>query len=105
MADAKKPADTRSAQQIRDDIRAARARMSANVEGLVNEVHPTAVKQRTIDDVKQTAKTEVQHLTYQVKDEDGWRTDRFIAAGMVAGAATIGLLIVRGFVKLVTRKR
>ena len=47
MAD--KPKDTRSAAQIRADIAAARARMGANVEGLVTEVHPKAVKQRTID--------------------------------------------------------
>lgn len=104
MAD-KKPADTRSAAQIRADIEAARQRMSANVQGLVTEVHPTAVKNRAVDDAKEVARTEVDNLTYQVKDENGWRTDRLTVAGAVAGAALVGLLMIRGIVKLVTRKR
>lgn len=93
MAD--KPKDTRSVEQIRADLAAARARMGANVEGLVTEVHPKAVKQRTIDDTKAMFMAEVDNAKSQVKDEDGWRTDRLTLAGAVAGAAVLGLAVVR----------
>jgi len=104
MAD-NKPTDNRSPEQIRADIHAARQRMSANVQGLVTEVHPTAVKNRAVDDAKEVARTEVQNLTHQVKDENGWRTDRLTLAGVASGAVMVGLLVIRGLAKLVTRKR
>ena len=94
-----KPKDTRSAAQIRADIAAARARMGANVEGLVTEVHPKAVKQRTIDDTKAMMFAEVENAKSQVKDEDGWRTDRLTLAGVAAGAALLGLLTIRAIVR------
>ncbi|WP_420174756.1 DUF3618 domain-containing protein [Luteococcus sp. OSA5] len=99
MAD--KKTDTRSAQQIRADIAAARARMGANVEGLVNEVHPKAVKQRSVDEAKAFVMTEVDHAKSQVKDEDGWRTDRLSLAGAAAGAVAVSLLVVRAIVRQV----
>lgn len=105
MADSNKPADNRSAAQIRADLEAARQRLGANVQGLVTEVHPTAVKNRAVDDAKEVARTEVSNLTSQVKDENGWRTDRLTTAGVVGGAAMVGLMIIRGLVKLATRKR
>ncbi|MGO4956074.1 DUF3618 domain-containing protein [Luteococcus sp. Sow4_B9] len=102
MAD--KKTDTRSAQQIRADIAAARARMGANVEGLVNEVHPKAVKQRSVDEAKAFVMTEVDAAKSQVKDEDGWRTDRLTLAGAAAGAALVALLTVRAIVRGIGKK-
>lgn len=102
MAD--KPQDTRSAAQIRADIAAERARLGANVEGLVTEVHPKAVKQRTVDDAKAFVMGEVDNAKAQVKDEDGWRTDRLALAGAAAGAVLVALLTVRLVVKKI-RKR
>lgn len=97
MAD--KKTDNRSAAQIKADIAAARARMTANVEGLVTEVHPKAVKQRSVDEAKAFAMGEVSHLKSQIKDDDGWRTDRLSVAGVAAGAAALGLAVVRAVVK------
>ncbi|GAA1393658.1 DUF3618 domain-containing protein [Luteococcus peritonei] len=102
MADTKK-ADPRSAEQIRADIAAARARMSANVEGLVTEVHPKAVKQRSVDEAKAFMMAEVDHAKSQVKDEDGWRTDRLTVAGVAAGAAMLGLLTLRAIIRKVRK--
>lgn len=104
MADKKKQKDNRSAQQIRADIAAARARMSANVEGLVTEVHPKAVKQRTVDDVKAFARAEAEHAKSQIKDEDGWRTDRLTLAGAVAGAALVAVLTLRAIARKVSKR-
>lgn len=97
MAD--KPADTRTPEQIRAAMAARRARMSANVEGLVTEVHPTAVKNRAVDDAKTFAATELHNAKTQIKDEDGWRSDRLMAAGAAVAGAVGFLLIVRSLIK------
>ncbi len=103
MAD-KKKADPRSPEQIRADIAAARARMGANVEGLVTEVHPKAVKQRSVDEAKSFMMAEVDHAKRQVKDEDGWRTDRLTIAGAAAGAGLLVLLTIRAVVRKVRNR-
>lgn len=82
--------DTRTAAQIRADIAAARARVSANVSNLVTEVHPTAVKERTINDAKFFAQTEFEAVKSTVKDERGWRMDRLL----MLGAAVVGTVAV-----------
>jgi len=46
----------RTPEQIRADIAATRHTISTGVEGLVSEVHPTTLKNRAVDDVKQTIK-------------------------------------------------
>lgn len=105
MADKpKKPKDNRSATEIQADLAAARSRMSSNVEGLVTEVHPKAVKQRAVDDAKDLLNREVENAKYQVKDENGWRTDRLTVAGAVAGAVTAFVVVVR-LVRRALRKK
>ncbi|WP_203567295.1 DUF3618 domain-containing protein [Aestuariimicrobium ganziense] len=97
--------DTRSIDQIRADISAARSRMAASVEGLVEQVHPTAVKQRTVNDAKSFAQDEFTNLKSQVKDDDGWRTDRLvIVGGALLGVATF-LLTVRAIVGRIKKSR
>ncbi|CAI9407638.1 hypothetical protein AESSP_01862 [Aestuariimicrobium sp. T2.26MG-19.2B] len=82
--------DTRTAAQIRADLAAARARVSANLANLVTEVHPTAIKDRTIDDAKTFAHTEFDAAKSQVKDERGWRIDRLL----MLSAAVVGTVAV-----------
>lgn len=102
MAD--KKSDPRSAAQIRADLAAARARMGANIEGLVTEVHPKAVVNRTVDDVKALATAELDNAKRQVKDEDGWRTDRLSVIGGAAAAVVVTVLVLRAVVRRI-RKR
>lgn len=91
--------DTRTPAQIRADIAAARARVSANVSNLVAEVHPTAVKDRTIDDAKSFAQTEFNAAKSQVKDDQGWRVDRLL----MLGAAVVGTVAVLVAVRAIVR--
>lgn len=84
--------DTRTAAQIRADIAARRARVSANLSNLVTEVHPTAVKERTINDAKSFAQTEFDAAKSQVKDDRGWRVDRLLMLG-AAVVGTVALLV------------
>lgn len=94
----KKAKDTRSADQIRRDIAAVRARMSSTIEGLTEEFHPVAIKNRAVGDAKDFAQREYttvrDRLTSQVKDENGWRTDRLtlIGGGLVAAAGALVVL-------------
>ena len=93
-----KPADTRTASQIKADLEAARARLSTNIAGLVEEVHPAAVKARTIDDAKSFARSEVDYAKGLVKNDAGWRTDRLVLVSGVVVGALVMLLTVRAIV-------
>ncbi len=97
-----KAKDTRSADEIRRDIAAARARMSATVEGLTEQFHPAAVKNRAVGEAKDFAQKEYTtvrtNLVSQVKDENGWRTDRLTLIGGAAAAAFTGMLVLRAVV-------
>jgi len=102
---AKTPKDTRTVDQIRNDLAARRSKLSSDVEGLVEEVHPTAVKQRAVNDAKAMAQSEFETLKSTVKDEDGWRTDRLaIAGGALLGVVTF-LLTVRAIIGKIKNSR
>lgn len=97
MADKKadKKPDNRSAEQIRRDIAAARARVSAQVEQLVEEVHPTTVKDRAVGQARAFAQTEFDAAKSTIKDEAGWRLDRLMAVGAAVVGVGAFLLTVR----------
>jgi hypothetical protein len=99
------PGTERRVEDIQRDLAEARRRLSDNIGSLINEVHPKAVVHRTIDDAKATAQATLddakgfaqegfQRIKSELRDENGWRTDRLIA---VAG----GVLSVLTFVGIV----
>lgn len=103
-------AKNRTPDQIRADIAAARKAMAANVEGLVSEVHPTALKDRavheaktavsdTVNDAKSAVTNTVKDAKSAVMDTDGPRWDRIGTAALVAGA----VIIVFGLIKVIGR--
>ncbi len=44
----------RTPEQIRADLAASRHAMTVGIEGIISEVHPTALKNRAVDEAKQT---------------------------------------------------
>ena len=99
------PSDTRTKSQIEADINSARVRLAANLEGLIDEVHPQAIKKRKMDELKadlDKAKGFVSSAADDAKSqfvtEDGSpRTDRIalvagIAVGVVAVAVGLNVL-------------
>ncbi len=58
----------RTPEQIRADIAGSRHAMTVGIEGLVSEVHPTAIKSRAIQDVKQTVSDTKQVIYDTVED-------------------------------------
>lgn len=98
----KKAKDTRSADQIKRDIAGTRARLSNTIEGLTEEFHPTAIKNRAIGDAKDFAQHEYSTIrdraTSQLKDDNGWRTDRLKLIGGGLAAAVGALIVLRAVV-------
>ena len=98
MADSKSKAkDERTADEIRRDIAATRARLAAGVENLVEEVHPATLKREASDRARDFVQGEFDQVKSQVKDENGWRVQRIaMAAGVLA--AGVGIIVLRAIV-------
>lgn len=86
---------TRTKAEIQSEMAAARDSLAANVESLINLVHPKAVVQRSIDDARTFAAAELASAKSQVVREDGsLRVERLaLIAGAVAGTVTFVWLV------------
>ena len=99
MADSKSKAkDERSADEIRRDIAATRARLAAGVESLVEEVHPATLKREATDRARDYVQGEFEQVKGQVKGEHGWRMDRIGIAGGALAAGIVGIIVLRAIV-------
>ena len=92
--------NSRSRSQIEADLAAARTRLSANLERLIDEVHPANVKRREVEGFKSFVQGEFDNAKAQVKTASGkWRWDRIaMVAGSVAGFVAL-LAITRAVVR------
>ncbi len=88
-----KPERTRS--EIEADLAAARIRLGHSVEQLIDQVHPTRIKQRQIAGLRDWASAEFDNAKSQFVDEQGRvRTERLAAiGGAVAGFVTFVLIV------------
>lgn len=77
-------------ERLRARIASNREQLSNNIEGLVSEVHPTAVKNRAVATVKQRIEDTKQKAKATVIDESGPRWDRIGTAVL----ATVGVVLV-----------
>ena len=89
--------DSRTPEQIEADLTAVRNRLTNSIEGLIDQVHPTKIKQRTVRGVKTLVSDEFAAAKAQVIDEQGRpRTTRLlIGGGALAGLVTLVLVISR----------
>lgn len=100
----------RTPEQIRADIAGSRHAMTVGIEGLVSEVHPTAIKNRAVEDVKQTVSDTKQIIYDTVEDgrnyfvdEDGVRWDNIGTVAIVVVGAVVLLAAVGGTAALIRR--
>ncbi|MCA0306035.1 MAG: DUF3618 domain-containing protein [Actinobacteria bacterium] len=86
---------TRTREEIEAEIDAARQRLAASVEGLINQVHPKAIVANTVADARQFAQGTFEQARSQVVDERGnLRTERVaLLAAAVGGAVTFALIV------------
>ena len=100
MAANDKTQPTRTVAQIEADLAAARLRLANSAEELVDQVHPTRIKQRQIDSIKAFVGNEVEAAKALVFNARGdLRQNRVLAvAGAVVGGVVF-LALVRGLVR------
>ena len=96
-------AQTRTAEQIRSDIAAARQRLAEGVEGLVSQTHPAALKREAIGAAKGKARKTLDSLRGQVHDDAGLRWNRIGTAVLVLKGVIIVMLIAKGLGRLLRR--
>ncbi|MDO5498506.1 MAG: DUF3618 domain-containing protein [Propionibacteriaceae bacterium] len=90
----------RSRSQIEADLAATRARLSGALEDLIDQVHPTKVKQRAVDDVKTLVSGEINNAKSQFKTAAGdLRIDRVAMIGGSVLGAVVLLVVLRGIVR------
>lgn len=90
----------RSQSQMEADLAAIRARMSGNLEDLIDQVHPTRVKERQVASIKSLAQGEFQNAKDQFMTRAGeWRMDRIAMIGGSVVGAVVLLVVLRGIVR------
>lgn len=96
-------AASRSQDQIANDIAAARSRVTSGIEELIDQVHPTRVKQRSVAGVKHFVSGEYESAMGQVKDEFGWRWDRVAVIGGAVVGGIVCIAVLRGIVRAASK--
>jgi len=85
--------------QIRAEIKAARDELAGSVRGLSSEVHPSIIKQRTLQHIKEAAAEKAQTVKAVFVDDAGVRWDRIGTVVLL----TAGVLLVHGTLRGVKR--
>lgn len=84
----------RSKADIEAEIAAARSRLASNVEGLIAQVHPQAVKTRAMNDAKDVAAGELNAARSQFVDDAGdvrWEQVAYAAAAVIGTIAFLAV--------------
>ncbi|WP_412054604.1 DUF3618 domain-containing protein [Arachnia propionica] len=85
---------TRTVDEIRAELASNRQSLAGAMEDLVDSVKPANIARRGIDDAKSFVAGEFQTIKEELRDEDGWRTDRLaIIGGALLGAALFAVTI------------
>ncbi len=82
--------------RLRARIASNRDLLGASVEGLVSEVHPTALKNRALATVKQRIDDTKEKAKATVIDESGPRWDRIGTGVLAVAGVVLVVLSVRG---------
>lgn len=88
-------AATRTKTEIEAEIAAARARLASNVENLITDVHPQAIKTRALNDAKDFAADEINSVRSLFVDKAGavkWDRIAYLAAAVVGSIAASSVL-------------
>ena len=90
----------RSRSQIEADLAATRARLSIGLEDLIDQIHPSKVKQRQVSNVKTLLQGEFDNAKSQFKTVSGeWRVDRIAMIGGSVVGAVVLIAVLRGIVR------
>lgn len=85
---------TRTVDEIRAELASNRQSLAGAMEDLVDSVKPANIARQGIDDAKSFVAGEFQTIKEELRDEDGWRTDRLaIIGGALLGVALFAVTI------------
>ena len=85
---------TRTVDEIRAELASNRQSLAGAMEDLVDSVKPANIARRGIDDAKSFVAGEFQTIKEELRDEDGWRTDRLaIIGGALLGVALFAVTL------------
>jgi len=85
---------TRTVDEIRAELASNRQSLAGAMEDFVDSVKPANIARRGIDDAKSFVAGEFQNIKEELRDEDGWRTDRLaIIGGALLGVALFAVTI------------
>ena len=85
---------TRTVDEIRAELASNRQSLAGAMEDLVDSGKPANIARRGIDDAKSFVAGEFQAIKEELRDEDGWRTDRLaIIGGALLGVALFAVTI------------
>ncbi|MCC2592400.1 DUF3618 domain-containing protein [Tessaracoccus sp. OS52] len=87
--------------EIRADLARNRAKVSESLGEFVEEVHPKNIAKRGIESAKGFVSDEFEAVKSQVKDENGWRTDRLLAIG----GAVLGVVVFVATLNTIANRR
>lgn len=79
----------RSVSEIRADLARNRAQFAGSVGELIEEVKPKNIAKRGVEEAKTFAVGEFEAAKSQIKNDQGWRTDRLLAIG----GAVLGVVV------------
>lgn len=87
--------------EIRADLARNRAKVADSLGDFIEEVHPKNIAKRGINDAKGFVTDELNAAKAQVKDENGWRTDRLLAIG----GAVLGVVVFVVTINVISGRR
>lgn len=91
---------TRTVDEIRAELASNRQSLAGAMEDLVDSVKPANIARRGIDDAKSFVAGEFQTIKEELRDEDGWRTDRLA----IIGGALIGVALFAATIYVLGRR-
>lgn len=92
-------------QQLQAQIAAAREKLAENIQGLVTDVHPAAVRARAVNDARTFVSDSVAQAKATFVDESGVRWDRVGTAVLIATGVVGTAVALRGIRKRLTGDR
>jgi len=90
-------------EEIREEIKAARDQMAAGVRGLSSEIHPSVIRQRSTQHMKDAVAARIKDAKELVVDESGVRWDRVGTIALASVAVITVLSALRGLVRWLRR--
>lgn len=94
----------RTKSQIEADLGASRERLAASVAGLIDEVHPTRIKQRTVGRVRAEVQARLDDVrAYFFNSRGDLRTDHVLSVSGVAAGTLTAVLALRALLRRARR--